>query len=213
MNGLLQNYLTGDSFKIPLPIIEKDGLLVHVRHFIAHEEALDLHEQLLNELAWHTESIRIYGQSIQSPRRLCWVGDREAVYTYSGIVHHPLPWRPVLLEIKTRLSAFTGQAFNSVLCNLYRDGNDSMGWHADNEKELGSDPVLGSLSLGETRIFRIRHRKTGETHSIDVENGSLIIMAGPLQQYWRHCVPRTGTAPKTRINLSFRKVLPSIIRN
>ncbi len=194
--------------KIAVPVIEKDGLAAIIPEFIAHEEALQMHELLFNELAWTSESIRIYGKSIQSPRLLSWVGEKDAVYTYSGIVHHPLPWHPVLFEVKTRLETCTGRSFDSVLCNLYRDGNDSMGWHADNEKELGLNPYLGSLSLGDTRTFRIRHRKTGETYSIEMNNGSLIIMAGCLQQYWRHCVPKTKKAVNARINLSFRRILP-----
>ncbi|MGH8549283.1 MAG: alpha-ketoglutarate-dependent dioxygenase AlkB family protein [Methylococcales bacterium] len=191
-----------------VPLIENDGLLFVIPHFIDSEEALQLHERLANELAWSAESIRIYGRSIQSPRLVSWVGDSEAIYTYSGVVHHPRAWHPLLYEIKTRLETSTSRSFNSVLCNLYRDGNDSMGWHADKEKELGADPCLGSLSLGATRTFRIRHRKTGETHDIESGNGSLIIMAGRLQQFWRHCVPKARKAVKARINLSFRRILP-----
>ncbi|MCI0655253.1 MAG: alpha-ketoglutarate-dependent dioxygenase AlkB [Methylococcaceae bacterium] len=190
-----------------IPLIENDGLLYVVPHFIGEQEALQWHERLVSELAWSRESVRIYGRSIQSPRLVSWYGDPEAIYRYSGIVHHPRPWPPLLHEIKTRIENCTGRSFNSVLCNLYRDGNDSMGWHADREKELGCDPCLGSLSLGGTRIFRIRHRKTGETHDIESGNGSLIIMAGRLQHYWRHCVPKSRKAVKARINLSFREIL------
>ncbi|MGH8476127.1 MAG: alpha-ketoglutarate-dependent dioxygenase AlkB family protein [Methylococcales bacterium] len=199
--------------KNAFPIIEKDGSLLFVAHFIAAEEAWAMHERLLHELVWSAESIRIYGKSIQSPRLLSWVGDPDCEYRYSGIVHEPLPWHPVLFELKTRLEDCTGQAFNSVLCNLYRDGNDSLGWHADNEKELGRNPIIGSVSLGDTRTIRIRHKKSGAAHNIEMNNGSLIIMAGCLQQYWRHCVPKASKVVQARINLSFRRIVPSITRS
>lgn len=194
--------------EVMTPLIERDGLVFIVPRFLSLKEASQCHLRLANELAWFVDLIQIYGRSVESPRRVSWYGDLDAVYTYSGTVHHPLPWHPLLREIRARLEADTGHTFNSVLCNLYRDGNDSMGWHADKEKELGSEPWIGSLSLGATRTFRIRHRKTGETHDIELRNGSLLIMAGCLQQYWRHCVPKTGKPVKSRINLSFRHILP-----
>ncbi len=192
-----------------IPLIQNDGQLLLIPDFIAEDEAWRLCALFADELVWSSESVQIYGKSIQSPRLVSWYGDEEAIYRYSGVVHYPQLWHPVLYETKIRLESFTGQAFNSVLCNFYRDGNDSMGWHADNEKKLGINPFIGSMSLGETRTFRIRHRYTGEAHNIALGNGSLIIMAGRLQQYWRHCVPKSGKMRGARINLSFRKIVRS----
>ncbi|MGR9105962.1 MAG: alpha-ketoglutarate-dependent dioxygenase AlkB family protein [Gammaproteobacteria bacterium] len=192
-----------------ISVIENDGRLYYEPRFIARREAAELHEELLDQLAWSRESIRIYGKTIESPRLVAWYGEREAIYRYSGIVHFPLPWHPLLSIIKSRLESYSNQSFNSVLCNCYRDGKDSLGWHADKERELGPDPTIGSVSLGATRTFRIRHRLSGDTYDISMESGSLIIMAGCLQRYWRHCVPKTCEALRPRISLSFRSIVPS----
>lgn len=190
-----------------IAVLANDGNLFLDHNFLGADEATSILQQLVQELTWSRESIRIYGKTIRSPRLVSWVGDKEAIYTYSGIEHHPLRWHPLLTELRTRLEKFTGQPFNSVLCNWYRDGSDSLGWHADKEPELGSDPYLVSLSLGDTRTFKIRHRKTGETHRMELNNGSLITMSGKLQQYWRHSIPKTRKPVKTRVNLSFRKII------
>lgn len=194
------------SRKTMMPLVENDGQLFLEPGFLAAPEALALVDRLTRDLAWTEESIRIYGKTVRSPRLVCWYGDQGAVYTYSGIVHHPLPWHPLLADLRTRLEETTGQSFNGVLCNLYRNGNDAMGWHADSEKELGPRPCLASLSIGETRVFRVHHRKSGKRHSIDLENGSLIIMRGEFQRYWRHSVPRSKKTTQPRINLSFRHI-------
>ena len=190
-------------------LISFDGELVFIESFIADDEALRIHRSLLGELAWQEESIRIYGRPVKVPRLTCWYGDPGAVYTYSGVVHEPLPWTPMLSRLRLQVEAFTRGEFCSVLGNLYRDGNDSMGWHADKEKELGPAPFIASLSFGERRTFKIRHNRTKQTVTIDLTNGSLLLMGGVIQKHWRHCVPKTTQAKKARVNLTFRNIILS----
>ena len=140
------------------------------------------------------------------PRLSCWIGDADAHYRYSGQDFVPEPWTPALAELRTALSADLGVAFNSVLCNLYRDGRDAMGWHSDAERELGAQPTIASLSFGATRRFRLRPRGGGATHDIALEAGSLLLMAGVTQQNWRHALPRTAKPVGARINLTFRHI-------
>jgi len=139
---------------------------------------------------------------------MCWYGDADAVYTYSGVAHEPMPWSAELSAVKTRVEIAGGCTFNSVLANLYRDGRDSMGYHADNEKELGTDPVIASLSLGDTRLFRLHHKKHRENLDFALGHGDLLIMAGALQHHWVHALPKTRQAKNPRINLTFRKIMP-----
>lgn len=187
-------------------LIPFDGELVLIESFFADDEAFGIHRCLLNELAWQEESIRIYGRPVKVPRMTCWYGDPGVVYTYSGVAHEPLSWTPLLSRLRQQVEAFTRREFNSVLGNLYRGGNDSMGWHADKEKELGPAPFIASLSFGERRMFKIRHNKTEETVTIELNNGSLLLMGGVIQKYWRHCLPKTKQAKKARVNLTFRNV-------
>lgn len=189
-----------------LQLIDQDGELYLEQHYLPPIQANTLHQELLDELIWHEETMRIYGKSIRSPRRVCWYGDLNAVYTYSGIRHTPLPWPKSLLALRNKVQQFTGKSLNAVLGNHYRDGNDSMGWHADKEKELGSTPFIASLSLGDSRVFKIRHNKTKETVSVELNSGSLLLMCGKLQKNWRHSVPKTKRHKHARINLSFRYV-------
>jgi alkylated DNA repair dioxygenase AlkB len=131
----------------------------------------------------------------------------EAVYTYSGTTFAPNAFTPSLLQIKTDIESFTESKFNSVLANLYRNGQDSMGWHSDDEPELGSNPIIASLSLGEERVFKLRHRKD-KTLKMDVPlpHGSLLVMSGAMQHQWQHALPKSARAMSPRINLTFRQV-------
>ncbi len=161
---------------------------------------------LRHGIDWQQEEIVIFGQRRPVPRLVAWHGDPGARYTYSGVVHEPLPWTADLQEIRARAELVAGQPFNSVLLNLYRDGRDGMGWHADDEPELGHDPVIASVSLGATRRFQLRHRKRRETVPIDLEHGSVLLMQGPTQHHWVHALPKTARAVGERINLTFRRV-------
>ena len=142
------------------------------------------------------------------PRLTAWYGDAGIAYRYSGITMQPEPWTRMLNEIKTRLEKFSGFTFNSVLLNLYRDGQDSMGWHRDDEKELGKNPAIGSVSFGDCRKFMIRHvQDRSLKNAINITNGSLLLMAGEMQHYWQHSIPKTAKPAGVRINLTFRKII------
>ncbi|MEN3291366.1 MAG: hypothetical protein V7642_619 [Burkholderiales bacterium] len=164
---------------------------------------------LLDEVTWTQEKIYIGGADRLQPRLSAWYGDEGKDYTYSGITLEPHPWTPTLLRIKEDIEAATGDHFNSVLVNLYRNERDSVGWHSDDERELGSNPVIASLSLGETRTFKFKHRKRKDqkTVSLPLTDGSLLIMAGTTQKCWRHAVGKEREAKGPRINLTFRNVV------
>lgn len=189
--------------------VDQDGEALLWDDFLTPEEAERLFAHLRDSLPWQSETIQIYGRAVPVPRRVCWIGDPDAVYTYSGITHEPLPWPPPLAELKEKIETFTGDRFNSVLANLYRNGNDAMGYHADNERELGREPVIASISLGAGRTFRLRHNRTKTRVDLVLNSGSLLLMRGRLQHCWRHSVPRTPAAVGPRINLTFRLILPT----
>lgn len=184
----------------------RDGEIHLLSSFYQPAAADLLFDILSSELLWQQEEIVIFGKPVKVPRLVCWYGDPNAVYRYSGVEHRPLPWHRQLLLIKQRIESFCGVQFNSVLANLYRDGNDSMGWHADKEKELGRNPFIASLSLGGGRLFKLRHNKTKQALDLRLQHGDLLLMGGALQHYWRHCVPKTGKQSTPRINLTFRRV-------
>ena len=176
--------------------------------FLAASEAATFFERIRAETAWHQEHLRMFGRRIAMPRLTAWYGDPGASYVYSGIANQPLPWTESLRALRARVTRHTGSRFNSALLNLYRDGADSLAWHADDEPELGRAPTLASLSLGATRRFRIRQRRTRESIGVDLEAGSLIVMTGASQRDWEHCVPKTARAVGERINITFRWVEP-----
>ena len=159
------------------------------------------------EIPWTTEYYLMFGKQRAAPRLISWHGDADAVYTYSGLRHAPKSWTPALLQIKSQIEALLQEQFNSVLLNLYRHGQDSMGWHADNEPELGPQPVIASLSLGATRLFKIRQQQTRQVLDLHLTTGSVLLMQGDFQQHWQHCVPKTKRVHEERINLTFRKIL------
>ncbi len=189
-------------------LASQDGEIYLHKRFFSEVDAEQLFTKLLNSLAWQEEEIIIVGKKVKVPRLMCWYGDPDAVYQYSGVIHQPLPWTDELLEIRQHLEKFCGHAFNSVLANLYRDGQDSMGWHADKEKELGINPCIASLNLGDERMFRIRHNKTKESLDLILQQGDLLLMGGALQHHWRHCVPKTAKKKRPRINLTWRRINP-----
>ena len=188
-------------------LVSQDGELYYLPEFLSPEEALECFARLAAELAWQQEVATIMGRRIPLPRLVCWHGDGGAVYRYSGLTHEPQAWTSTLLGLKQSIENTCGHPFNSVLGNLYRDGQDSMGWHADQEKVLGKNPFIASLSLGSARLFKLRHSQTGETVDIDLADGSLLLMGGSLQHHWRHCVPKTQQAKSARINLTFRNII------
>ncbi len=175
--------------------------------WLAPEAASALFETLRAGLPWQVHRVRMFGREIDSPRLSCWIGDPGASYRYSGVRHAPHPWPQALSALRGRLAAETGADFNSVLANLYRDGRDSMGWHSDDEPELGPRPLIASLSLGATRRFVLRRRDDpARKLALELPHGSLLLMRGDTQAGWRHALPRTARVAGARINLTFRRV-------
>ena len=176
--------------------------------FIDSETADAYFRKLLATACWHQPIIEMFGRKIKSPRLAAWYGDRGAVYRYSGVINIPLPWLDELENLRAHLESYVGCAFNSVLLNLYRDGQDSMGWHQDNELELGRNPVIASLSFGGIRRFLMRHaqRKDLPTLELQPTHGSLLLMSGQTQEFWRHAVPKTKVKVTSRLNLTFRQI-------
>ena len=182
-----------------------DGILTYQAAWMALPDAERLFLRLQQETAWEQREARIMGRKVPLPRLTAWHGD--AAYTYSGIFHAPLAWTESLLVLKAQVEKSAGTNFNSALLNLYRNGGDSMGWHADDEKELGPEPVIASVSLGACRKFRLRHRDDHTRRiALDLVHGSLVIMAGRTQACWQHQVPKTARAVGPRINLTFRLI-------
>ena len=178
-----------------------------MRDFYSFEEAFSLYETLFMEIPWQKDEIVFFGKKVQIPRLQCWMGEEGAVYSYSGLKMNPIPFNQTVLGIKKDIEQATGAEFNSVLINLYRDGNDSNGWHADDEKELGERPVIASLSLGTDRIFQMRHKKSGQRNDLLLEHGSLLVMRGDTQKCWKHQIAKSKKITEPRINLTFRKII------
>lgn len=176
------------------------GILLYDEAFLPPDLADCYFVELRDQCAWEQKP-GVFGQ--MQPRLTASYGDEGMTYRYSGTVNVALPWTPTLLEIKLKIEAVQGR-YNYCLMNRYRSGQDSMGMHADDEPEIGN--VIGSLSLGATRTFRIRHNKTKETRSFPVGNGTLVIMAGTMQQFWKHEVPKTKENVGERINLTYRQI-------
>jgi alkylated DNA repair dioxygenase AlkB len=176
---------------------------------LAAEEADRLFVALRNGIDWQQEDILIFGERRRAPRLVAWHGDPGAAYTYSGTAHEPRPWTDDLQGVRERLQRMTGHRYNSVLLNLYRDGRDGMGWHADDEPELGPTPAIASLSLGATRRFRLRHRRRRElTCAVELAHGDVLLMAGGTQRAYLHALPKTARPVGERINLTLRWVGP-----
>ena len=182
-----------------------DGKLYWAPEFISDLDSEAYFRQLSAELNWQQETIRMFGRDILQPRLQAWYG--EAVYTYSGLTMNPAPWTPSLLAIKTACEQVCDRSFNSVLANLYRDGQDYMGWHQDNEAELGLQPVIASVSFGEERRFVLTHLESRQKKEFNLKSGSLLVMAGTTQQFWSHSVPKTQRPKSPRINLTYRTIL------
>ena len=161
----------------------------------------------LNDLNWEKGFIKIFGKTHQIPRLQSWYADNGIEYTYSGKKLKRHNWNETLIEIKGEIEKITSFKFNSVLANLYRDENDSMGLHSDDEKELGINPVIASLSLGESRDLYFKHKNIKKSLNIPQKNGQLIVMHGETQKYWKHEIKKTKKLKKPRINLTFRNII------
>lgn len=194
----------------PIAILAKDGQAEYLNNFYALDECHDLFKNLLSSLPWESDQIIMFGKLVTTSRKVVWVADPECLYTYSGIQKIPQDWTNELLQIKHKLEQVTGHTYNSCLLNLYHNGNEGMGWHSDNEKELDSTTPIASVSLGARRKFAFRHKQDKTTTSVFLENGSLLMMHPPMQEHWQHSLLKTKIVTSPRINLTFRKILPRL---
>ena len=195
---------------MPLAAIDLPDADVAIdRAWLAPAQADALFADLQAGVAWEVHRLRLFGQYGDSPRLSCWIGEPDAAYVYSGSRFEPHPWPDALRPLVRRLQSETGVAFNSVLANLYRDGRDRMGWHSDDEPELGARPTIASLSLGATRRFVFKQRSAAPLkREVALTNGSLLLMAGDTQRHYRHALPPSARVHASRINLTFRRIMP-----
>lgn len=178
------------------------------RHFLGPHQADWLFQNLYRTVKWRHDEIQLFGKIYDVPRLQQWFADGGMTYTWSGIRMAPEPWLPALQRLRERLTEQTGHVFNTALANLYRDGQDTVGWHSDDEPELGDRPIIASISLGAERDFQLRHRSRKDlgTHTIPLPHGSLLLMSGETQRHWQHSVPRRKRIESPRINLTFRAI-------
>jgi alkylated DNA repair dioxygenase AlkB len=185
-----------------------DADISYYPNFLTEKDATLLFDILFMETDWKEESITLFGKSYKQPRLTAWYGEEGMNYSYSGIKMNAVPFTSTLKKLKSVIENFTQESFNSVLLNLYRDGNDSNGWHSDDEKELGKDPIIASLSLGTARTFKLKHKRKKDTRfNISLDHGSLLIMKSETQHFWKHQVPKSRKVDQARINLTFRRII------
>ncbi len=197
------NSLFSESYNLNL--IDSD--ISYYPNFISTDKADTYFEVFKNTIPWQQDDIQIFGKVYAQPRLTALFGEKGKPYGYSGITMMPQSFTSELLAIKTLLETKVAIHFNTCLLNLYRDGNDSNGWHADNEKELGENPAIASITLGQERYFHLKHRTQKELkHKLLLEHGSLLLMQGKTQHHWLHQIPKTKKIIKERINLTFRVV-------
>lgn len=199
--------LFDDDSYAPRRIEAADADIIYYPRLFGPITAATYQVILSEQITWQQQTLKIAGQDIALPRLTAWYGD--AGYSYSGIRMEPQPWIPILLVIKSAVEKEVDISFNSVLLNLYRNGNDSVSWHADDEKELGEAPVIASLSFGAERLFQLRRKDEQHSGHLDIllADGSMIVMAGQTQRYWLHRIPKTQKQVEPRINLTFRNIL------
>jgi len=171
------------------------------------EQARHYFEVLLRDIEWKNDEAIIFNKHIITKRKVAWYGDRQFAYTYSKTTKLALPWTQELIELKLLAERLSGATYNSCLLNLYHDGSEGMAWHSDDEKSLGPNTVIASISLGATRKFAFKHKRSKETHSLILEHGSLLVMQGATQTHWLHRLPPTTTVSQARVNLTFRTII------
>lgn len=201
--------LSADLIKSRQNLLPKDGIVHYYPELINRLSSARLMARLLESLPWEEDRLLMFGKMVTTRRKVIWIGDPKCDYTYSGIRRQAQNWTTELLWLKGLLENLTQSKFNSCLLNLYHDGNDGMGWHSDDEKELDAKSPIASLSLGATRKFAFRHKKDKTTHSLFLENGSALIMHAPTQELWQHALLKTKKIDQPRINLTFRSILPN----
>ena len=191
----------------PVVLDLPDAEIIYYPQFFDLEQSDLIYTELLQDIAWQQDNITIFGKTHPQPRLTALYGNEGKPYSYSNIKMQPHPWNSLLQKIKYYIEETTGWQFTTVLLNQYRDGKDSNGWHADNEKELGTNPTIASLSFGSERVFQLKHNTIADAKkSIVLEHGSLLLMKGSTQHFWKHQIPKTVKPIGTRINLTFRSI-------
>lgn len=199
MNSLFQS----EPIILNLP----DAEIIYYPHFFDKKEADTIFAELKKDIPWQQDDIRVYGKIHQQPRLTALFGNEGKPYSYSNIKMEPHPWNPLLQKIKLKVESVCDTNFTTVLLNQYRNGKDGNGWHADNEKELGLNPIIASVSFGAERVFQLKHNSIpGLKQNILLEHGSLLLMKGTTQNFWKHQIPKTLKPIGSRINLTFRVI-------
>ncbi|RNC84936.1 MAG: alpha-ketoglutarate-dependent dioxygenase AlkB [Winogradskyella sp.] len=190
------------------PLNLPDAELIYIPNFFSQTEADNYFNSILKQTDWQQDDITVFGKTYKQPRLTALYGSSLRPYSYSNITMYPKPFPGYILDIKKRVESIAHHEFNTVLLNLYRNGNDSNGWHSDNEKELGKHPIIASVTFGEERPFHFKHRQLKEQrHKIILKHGSLLIMKGTMQSHWLHQIAKTRKVIEERINLTFRTII------
>ena len=191
----------------PVNILPYDGEAFYFESLIKTEAANAYLKTLVANACWKQDEFIMFGKRIVTSRKVAWYGDEGLPYTYSKTTRYALPWSKEILEIKNIIENTCARSFNSCLLNMYHNGSEGMGWHSDNEKELGDRPFIASLSLGAARRFVFRHKSTGEKSEILLSNGSLLLMNGDTQSHWVHSLPKSTKVKDVRVNLTYRNIV------
>jgi alkylated DNA repair dioxygenase AlkB len=187
-------------------LLSKDGTAFYFPDFLGEDESNAFLELLTQDILWQHDEVVLFGKRYITARKVAWYGDQPFEYRYSGNSHQANPWTGGLQQIKDKIEQATGHQFNSCLLNLYHEGKEGMGWHSDDEKSLDSSAAIGSVSFGAVRKFAFRHKESREKISLELGNGSLLLMESPTQTHWNHALLKTARKTGPRINLTFRKM-------
>jgi alkylated DNA repair dioxygenase AlkB len=188
----------------PENLLPKDGIAIYHGVVFNEKEATQICKDLFETIPWKQDEVVMFGKKIMTKRKVAWFADAGISYTYAGVKKSGLHWTEALFGIKQKVEAITGAKYNACLLNLYHEGEEGMGWHRDNEKEIVAESSIASMSLGAVRKFAFKHATTNERLDIELANGSLLDMKGPIQQHWYHSLPKTKRIKQMRINLTFR---------
>lgn len=187
-------------------ILPQDGIALYYEKIVNDDEVKQLYESLLNDIHWENERVIMFGKEIITKRKVAFFSDHSISYRYASKTKIGLPWTSILITIKNRIESITKESYNACLLNLYHNGEESMGWHSDNEKEIIANSSIASLSLGANRKFSFKHKVSKETVSIELEDGSLLEMKGSVQTHWWHALLKSKKVTAARINLTFRQM-------
>ncbi len=190
----------------PINILPNEGKAYYYGRVYNESVSKVLKERLLKSVLWKNDEVVIFGKKITTKRKVAWYGDKEFSYKYSGKIKTAIHWNKDLIEIKKFVEALTKENYNSCLLNLYHDGDEGVSWHSDNEKELAKNAAIASLSLGAERRFVFKNKKTKDKYEQTLEDGSLLLMTGPIQDNWVHSLPKSKKIKNLRVNLTFRTI-------